>query len=184
MPDLSTARTGVLPAVITTRAVTLTPATPRARFILRGVDAVTAAGTAFGVAIPTKPLTSARHGDHAALWLGPDEWLLQAPAVDTAVLYQHLTTALQGLACALVDISHRQTGLIVKGPKAASLLNAGVPLDLSLAAFPSGMVTRTIFEKAEIVLWRLDAETFHVEVWRSFAPYLLALLEAADHGVT
>ena len=175
MPDLSTARIGVLPAVITTRAVTLTPATPRARFILRGVDAVTAAGTAFGVAIPTKPLTSARQGDHAALWLGPDEWLLQAPAAET--------TALQGLACALVDISHRQTGLIVKGPKAASLLNAGVPLDLSLAAFPSGMVTRTIFEKAEIVLWRLDAETFHVEVWRSFAPYLLALLEAADHGV-
>lgn len=180
MLDLSTARTGSLPASIATSIVTLAPAAPASRFILRGVEAVAAAGAAFGVAIPTKPLTSATSGDRSALWLGPDEWLLLAPEAETATLYQQLTTALAGIACALVDVSHRQTALLIEGPKAAAILNAGVPLDLSLKAFPVGMVTRTIFEKAEIVLWRTGADAFRLEVWRSFAPYVLALLQAAD----
>ena len=41
------------------------------------------------------------------------------------------------------------------------------------------MATRTLFVKAEIVLWRSEAERFHVEVWRSFAPYLKGLLAEA-----
>ncbi len=44
------------------------------------------------------------------------------------------------------------------------------------------MATRTIFDKAEIVLWRRAATTFHVEVWRSFAPYLAASLAEAARG--
>jgi sarcosine oxidase, subunit gamma len=43
------------------------------------------------------------------------------------------------------------------------------------------MATRTIFEKAEIVLWRTGPETFHVEVWRSFAPYVWDLMDAVRH---
>ncbi|MBV1705422.1 MAG: sarcosine oxidase subunit gamma, partial [Hyphomicrobiales bacterium] len=53
----------------------------------------------------------------------------------------------------------------------------GVALDLSADAFPVGACTRTVFEKAEIVLWRTDPGRFHVEVWRSFAPYLVELLD-------
>ena len=180
MLDLGTARTGSLPASIPTSNVTLATATPASRFVLRGVDAIAAAAAAFGVAIPTRPLTSSTTGDRAALWLGPDEWLLLTPETETAALYQQLTTALEGIACALVDVSHRQTALLIEGPKAAAILNAGVPLDLSLKAFPVGMVTRTIFEKAEIVLWRTGPDAFRIEVWRSFAPYVLALLQAAD----
>jgi sarcosine oxidase subunit gamma len=41
------------------------------------------------------------------------------------------------------------------------------------------MCTRTIFGKAEIVLWRRGPRSFHIEVWRSFAPYLLACLQEA-----
>jgi sarcosine oxidase subunit gamma len=38
-----------------------------------------------------------------------------------------------------------------------------------------------MFAKAEIVLWRTGKEVFHLEVWRSFAGYVRALLrEAAD----
>ena len=180
MLDLSTARVASVPTAIPTANVALTAAPPAARFILRGLDAIAAAGAAFGVVIPTKPLTSATSGDRSALWLGPDEWLLLAPEAETAALYQDLTKALDRVACALVDVSHRQTALLIEGPKATAILNAGVPLDLSLAAFPVGMVTRTIFEKAEIVLWRTGPQAFRLEVWRSFAPYVLALLQAAD----
>jgi sarcosine oxidase subunit gamma len=76
----------------------------------------------------------------------------------------------------LVDISHRQIALEMSGPHAAWLLEAQCPLPLDLAAFPVGMCTRTIFAKAEIVLWRTAPETFRVEVWRSFSRYVVDLL--------
>jgi len=149
------------------------------RFILRGADAVAAASAAFGVALPTTPTRSASKGERTAFWLGPDEWLLIAAEGDPAALQQTLDTAPAGVPHALVDVSNRQTALLIEGPGAATALNAGTPLDLSVAAFPVGMVARTIFEKAEIVLWRSGEQSFRVEVWRSFAPYVQALLEAA-----
>jgi sarcosine oxidase, subunit gamma len=160
-------------------AVSIASAPPAARFILRGATAVGAASKAFGVALPTVPCRGATNGERAAFWIGPDEWLLIAPEAETAALHQGLSGALAGVAHALVDVSHRQTALVVEGKGAATLLNAGTPLDLAIDAFPVGMVCRTIFDKAEIVLWRSGAERFRVEVWRSFAPYVRALLEAA-----
>ena len=47
------------------------------------------------------------------------------------------------------------------------------------AAFPVGMCTRTLFGKAEIVLWRTAPRPFRIEVWRSFAPYVLGCLDEA-----
>jgi len=129
--------------------------------------------------VPTAPGRAYVADGRAALWLGPDEWLLIAPAAEGEALQRELVAALTGVAHALVDVSHRQTALLVDGPGAALLLNAGVPLDLSIPAFPVGAVARTIFDKVEIVLWRQATERFRVEVWRSFAPYLRALLEAA-----
>ena len=44
------------------------------------------------------------------------------------------------------------------------------------------MATRTIFDKAEIVLWRREVLAFQVDVWRSFASYLVAALTEAASG--
>jgi sarcosine oxidase, subunit gamma len=157
---------------------------PRAaRFILRGGDAArVACGIVFG-AEPLSSLGPAGEGaGRAALWLGPDEWLLIAEDADAAALSEVMESVLDGTAHSLVDVSHRQIGLIATGPAAARTLNAGCPLDLHLKAFPVGMATRTLFDKAEIVLWRRAAEAFHVEVWRSFAPYLAASLAEAARG--
>ena len=178
MLDLSTARVPALPVSVPMSGATLIAAPSATRFVLRGTAIIEAVGEAFGVAIPTRPLTSASSGAKAVLWLGPDEWLLLAPEAETAALTNTLMAAV-GSDGALVDISHRQTALLIDGPKAASILNAGVPLNLSLTAFPVGMAARTIFEKAEIVLWRTAPQAFRIEVWRSFAPYVLALLQAA-----
>ena len=79
----------------------------------------------------------------------------------------------------IVDVSHRDTALRCRGPRAAWAINAFCALDLHLAAFPVGMCTRTLFGKAEIVLWRTAADTFRIEVARSFAPYVWACLEEA-----
>lgn len=179
MLDLSSSRAPALSPLSTSAnpTVTLTPLAPATRFVLRGDVAVRlAAGTAFGVALPEQPCGSARQDQRAALWLGPDEWLLMDLSGPSEAAQHALTAALAGLPHSLVDVSHRQTAIAVEGPKAELALNAFVPLDLSHTAFPVGMATRTIFEKAEIVLWRRAADAFHVEVWRSFAPYVADLL--------
>ena len=93
-----------------------------------------------------------------------------------------IEAALRTTPHSLVDVSHRQVGLDVRGAIAARALSAGCPLDLRISAFPIGMATRTMFDKAEIVLWRREDSAFQVEVWRSFAPYLVASLTEAAKG--
>jgi sarcosine oxidase subunit gamma len=76
-------------------------------------------------------------------------------------------------------VSHRQTGLELRGAHAAEILSSGCPLDLDIGAFPIDMCTRTVFAKAEIVLWRTAADVFRVEVWRSFTDYVARFLADA-----
>jgi sarcosine oxidase subunit gamma len=159
---------------------TLSEAPAAARFILRGAEAVrVACGMAFGVEPPSRLGPAGGSEGRAALWLGPDEWLLIADGADIGGV---LESVLEGTAHSLVDVSHRQIALIASGPAAARVLNAGCPLDLDLKAFPVGMATRTLFDKVEIVLWRRAEATFHVEIWRSFAPFLAGSLAEAARG--
>ncbi|HEX9474662.1 MAG TPA: sarcosine oxidase subunit gamma family protein [Steroidobacteraceae bacterium] len=135
-----------------------------------------AAAIALGLPSSRTPCRAVSTGARASLWLGPDERLLLAPAAEQATLLTILGSALAGHAHSLVDISQRQLAFELCGPNAALLLNAQCPLDLSLAAFPLHMCTRSVYAKSEIVLWRTAADRFHVEVWRSFSDYVLTLL--------
>ena len=161
--------------------VTVRPLPAAARFVLRGDAAVAAAaGAAFGVELPLRINTAAAAGARCAFKLGPDEWLLLADDIAETAATAGLAAALEAALAAhphsLVDVSHRQVAVAVEGPEAALALNAAVPLDLGEEAFLVGMATRTIFEKAEIVLWRVAPARFRLEVWRSFAPYVMDLL--------
>ncbi|MEJ0097185.1 MAG: sarcosine oxidase subunit gamma family protein [Bauldia sp.] len=159
---------------------TVTTLPPAARFSVRGSGpAVSALGIAFGVELPREACRAAGNGKHAALWLGPDEWLLLAPDEEAEELGRTLASGLHGEAASIVDISDRQVAITLSGAKAAEAIGAFNALDLELDAFPVGMCTRTLFGKAEIVLWRTAPDAFHIEVWRSFAPYVLACLEEA-----
>lgn len=154
------------------------PLPPLSRFLLRGRDAAAEAAAApLGFAVPREACRAAVAGDRAALWLGPDEWLVLAPVDEAEGLRGALTHALAELPHGLVDVSHRQIALEVVGAGAATLLEAGCPLPLHAAAFPVGMCTRTVLGKAEIVLWRTAPGRFHLEVWRSFADYAWRLLD-------
>ena len=75
---------------------------------------------------PPQACRAARDGERAALWLGPDEWLLLAPAAQ-AGLATRLERALEGLPHSLVEVTHRQVGLLVHGPQAALLLASRLP---------------------------------------------------------
>jgi sarcosine oxidase subunit gamma len=153
---------------------------PATRLAVRGRgEAVAALGDAFGLALPPDSCRANSSGSRSALWLGPDEWLLIAPDGEAPALAAWMADALGDAPSSIVDVSDRNVGIAVAGPKAAEAINGFCPLDLQVAAFPVGMCTRTVFGKAEIVLWRTAAETFRIEVWRSFAPYVLGCLEEA-----
>jgi sarcosine oxidase subunit gamma len=83
-----------------------------------------------------------------------------------------------------VDVGHRSCGFTVHGAQAATVINHGCPLDLSAASFAVGMCTRTLFEKAEIIIWRTDKHTYHVEIERSYAPYVWNMLIEAREEFT
>ena len=102
-----------------------------------------------------------------AVMLGPDEWLLIG----------ELPAGGQGQPVSMTEITERQIGLVIEGPRAAELLMSGCPLDLARMA--AGRGTRTIYETVEITLLKLSDTRFHVEVWRSFAPWLWAALAQA-----
>ena len=186
MPDIAAVRHHPLARQLESVAhsagasVSLSALPAETRFILRGDGAVaTAISAAFGVSVRSEPMQAAQEGSRAALWLGPDEWLLLASESDTATLIATLTSALSGMSGCLVDISHRQTAIEISGPRAEDVLNVHVPLDLSETAFPVQMSTRTLLAKAEVVLWRQSSDTFRIEVTRSMAPYVWDMLGEA-----
>lgn len=154
--------------------VTLSPVEFRERISLRAEEkAVAALSKAIGLALPKKPGTSASKDAVSALWIGPDEWFITG--VEGSDLENKINKVKTGLYSA-VSINHRNTALSVSGPNAAAAINAGCPRDLSLDAFPVNACSRTIIGKAEIILWRTDENTFHIECWRSFSPYVWAYL--------
>ncbi len=188
MADPSLKRRSALadvPLVSLPDRVAVTAAPDACRFLFRGgVDAVNACGKGLGFALPIQACLSSGKGSTSALWLGPDEWLIIGPDADTASLESTLKKSLQSHAHSLVDVSHRQVGLELTGTDAAQLLNSCCLLDLDIAAFPVGMCVRTVFGKAEIVLLRTDRNSFHLEVWNSFASYVGALLQEAAYGLS
>ena len=157
----------------------LTPRPDNGRLLFQGdATAATMISAALGLPLPREACRASSIAGTAALWLGPDEWLLL-----TDIATATLTQALAGHPHALVDVTHRQAALRIQGPFASIALNAGCPLDLGVSAFPVDACTRTLFGKAEITLWRTGPDIFHVEAARSFIPYVVALLREASLGL-
>jgi sarcosine oxidase, subunit gamma len=177
MADAALARR---PAISAQSALWRTSA-PLARLTVRGeMTAIAAALAASTIPAVVEICRATIKGDWAALWLGPDEQLLIGPEQQGPALATELEAKLGGLDHAVVDVGHRQGAFELTGAQAAPLLNSGCPLDLRLAKFPVGMCTRTVLAKAEIVLWRRAPERFHLEIWRSFAPYLAQFFVEAE----
>jgi sarcosine oxidase subunit gamma len=173
-----TARTGLetltLPAESAIAVVTATGVATRVSLRVRESD-VEVVGRALSADLSGRINTAVMSGSLAALRLGPDEWLLLA---DGEMLGSHdvLAGRIAATPYAAVDVSDRFVAIEIAGPAVEDVLAAGCPLPLDQVSFRVGRATRTLFAKAEIVLWRLAGNRFRIEVGRSFAPYLVGLL--------
>jgi len=149
---------------------------PAERMSLRAPAAsVAALSRALGLTLPKAPKTSASKSGRAALWLGPDEWLVIDEAGGDPLADCAGVKALHSA----VGVSHRNVAFSVTGPAAAATLNAGCPQDLSLATFPVGACSRTVLGKIEVVILRTAEDAFRVECWRSFSDYAFSFLSQA-----
>lgn len=177
-----------------TSRVTIEAAGPASRISLRApAESLAALSRALGVKLPEQPMGSAfgksgdfagtkgtgKGGGRAALWLGPDEWLV----IDTEGGDPMADCGKAKALHSAVDISHRQVAIDVSGAGAADVLSAGCPRDLSLAVFPVGAAARTVMGKIEIVLLRTAEDVFRVECWRSFSDYAFTFLAEAARDV-
>jgi sarcosine oxidase, subunit gamma len=128
---------------------------------------------ALGFALPIEPNTVAGDQDRAALWLGPDEWLILAPARTERAVEQALRDAIASVHGSVVDVSANRALLELEGPMAREVLSKGCSLDLHPRRFRAGRCAQTALARAQIILWQVtDEPRYRILVRCSFAPYL------------
>lgn len=165
------------------RALKLTDLPAVARFSLRVGPADRAAvAEALGLAVPERIGERAVAGARSALCLGPDEWMLQADEAERDAIAGALADLAPQTALSAVDISDREVGLALEGRAVLDLLATGCPLDL--ARMPVGNGSRTVFDSVQVVLTREAEDRFRLDIWRSFAPHVRALLDTAIREIS
>lgn len=133
-----------------------------------------------GFALPVAANTVAGMEAQRALWLGPDEWLLTAPAGEAAAIEATLAAVLRGHHHALVDVSASRTVIAISGSDARAVLAKGCALDLHAGAFGTAKCAQTLLAKAQVILHCAGpGSSFHLYVRNSFADYLARWLTDA-----
>jgi sarcosine oxidase subunit gamma len=144
-----------------------------------GADAfASAVAGVLGVTPPTDPNTVVTGGEVSVLWLGPDEWLVAAPAA-RGELAERLEAALAGQHHSVVDVSQSRVVLELEGIGARAVLAQSVSLDLRPRAFGPGRCAQTALARVPIILQEIQgAPRFRVFVRASFAPYVTEWLRS------
>ncbi|MGY8853874.1 MAG: sarcosine oxidase subunit gamma [Pseudomonadales bacterium] len=148
--------------------------------ILRGPPDVLKAAVleCIGLPLPSAPLTSSSNDQSCIRWLGPDEWLVTLALTGLAQAERDLRGAC-GAQIALVDVSGGQTILVICGDCATQVLMKSTSYDVAPENFPPGKVVTTTFAQAQVVLRRVNDNTFELVLRRSFSDYLWAWLRDA-----
>lgn len=146
-------------------------------------DAAFAAATqaVLGHGLPAAANTWAGTAERAALWLGPDEWLVVAPDGMNESIVAALRNSLDGQHAAVTDVSANRTVIEIAGSHARAVLGKGCPLDLHARAFSPPQTAQSLLAKAQILLQCADIRpAFRLYVRISFAPYVAEwLIDAA-----
>jgi len=163
-------------AVFSTSAATVTPLPTGGRLSLRVASRHMAAFVAAtGIQLPAR--IGQRISDEGIdiLCLGPDEWQIRATSEVAATLVRTCAAAYHNAPHSLVDITYREVAFRIQGPQSADLLMMGMVRNV--ADIVAGTGRRINFDGVTIVL-RRDGETdFTLEIWNSFVPHVLHLLE-------
>jgi len=135
-----------------------------------------------GTSLPTEANTVAGDATRAALWLGPDEWLIVGPPGSEP----ELDAEFAALGASVVDVSANRTTLELRGARVGELLEFGCPIDLDPRVFGPGHCAQTLLARANVLIWFVtdDPEpVYRLLVRPSFAAYVAAWLNDAADGL-
>ena len=110
-------------------------------------------------------------GDHQALWLGPDEWLV-VTGTDPVALADQLAAALGEDHGQALDVSANRTVLELHGPQARAVLEKGCPVDLHPRSFGPGRAVTTTLARVPVLLWQTGDDSYRLLPRSSFAEYV------------
>lgn len=133
-------------------------------------DFVEEARRLFDVVLPTRANTTARSAALTALWLGPKSWLLAAGGASPLTDFFAKRDALNQQGGGLFDVSASRTAWAIAGPRAATVLAKGCPLDFHPRAFAAGACAQSVYGQVNVLVEKRDeTPTFTLMVGRSFA---------------
>ncbi|MGB8816994.1 MAG: sarcosine oxidase subunit gamma family protein [Rhizobiaceae bacterium] len=101
----------------------------------------------------------------AAFKIAANRWFLAGPAT----LGDSIRAKLKPADGSLIDLTHGRTALRISGSKAGWVLSKLYAIDFSLAAFPVGTGLSTAHHSIFTQVYRRDAQTFDLFIFRSFA---------------
>jgi sarcosine oxidase, subunit gamma len=133
--------------------------------------------------LPRTPNTVWEDGPRAALWLGPDEWLILGPPGSQGDIVHELEAALDGTHRSVVDVSDNRVALELSGPGVKELLSKGCAIDLDARSWGVGSCAQTLLARAPVVVHE-RAGTTGILVRPSFAGYLVDWLLDASSSST
>ena len=152
----------------------------RGQITLRGdlgsIEIKNALQQVMGVDVPS----ALTHIDGRVVWMSPDELLLLVPHAEAAAHVTALNQALTGVHHMALDVSDTRAVLRLSGARVGEVLAKGAPCDFTDRGFPVGTARRTHLGGLAVGIWRLDAETWEVVCFRSYAHHLMAWLEATS----
>ena len=122
--------------------------------------------------LPITPNTVWEDGPRAALWLGPDEWLVLGQPGAGPEIVGELEAALDGSHGSIVDVSANRVALELSGSRAKEVLSKGCALDLHPRMWRSGLCAQTMIARAQVILHE-RSDTTGILVRPSFADYLV-----------
>jgi sarcosine oxidase, subunit gamma len=164
----------------TTIAIAETPAA----FVLQGNcrDGVyyKAAEDVLGLALPKLVSEVARSETCRAFWLGPDMWLLLAPAAEAVETSQKLAVlTARFLHASFIETTETRAWLRLEGPAARETLMKLTARDLRDSAFPIGACVGALLGPMHALMERVGEDAYLIAGPTSSAEFLATMMRDA-----
>lgn len=137
-----------------------------------------------GLDLPRAHRTAGRDG-RAAIWLGPDSWLIAAVTADATTWFAAARDAIELAGGALFDVSASRVIIRIAGAQAARVVAKGCSIDLDPRAFAAGECRATLLARiAAIIVKHDETPAFSVFAPRSYAESIWHWMKvsAAQYG--
>ncbi|WP_018240442.1 sarcosine oxidase subunit gamma [Ensifer sp. BR816] len=164
-----------LPTLLLSGVFELMPVATEARFNLRARhSSVAEISRTIGINLPARMGDVVATQGKRAICVGPDEWLLSCEFENSSDLMTAVGELSRSTALSLVEITDRDCGLRVVGPKAAYALKAACPYDVE--AMPQNTATRTLFDQADVLVVREGENSYRLQMLRSWSTHVGTLM--------